>query len=80
MSYPPYIFECLLYADVDDVTSSCKIGDGVVAFRLVKKEPEIWGRLHSLDMSKCVFIYFHLKVIKMVQYLTMYIIRIIVLE
>ncbi|XP_046545728.1 dynein axonemal assembly factor 4-like isoform X2 [Haliotis rubra] len=49
VSYPPYIFECLLKSPVDDAQSSANVGNGTVVFKLKKKEPEIWGQLQSDD-------------------------------
>ncbi|XP_076443572.1 dynein axonemal assembly factor 4-like isoform X2 [Babylonia areolata] len=47
VSYPPYIFECLLNAQVDDTHGTAQIGSGAVLFKLNKKEPALWGRLQS---------------------------------
>lgn len=49
VSYPPYIFECLLNAQVDDTGATVQIGNGAVVFKLGKKIPELWGRLQSPD-------------------------------
>lgn len=63
-SYPPYIFECLLAAPVDDVAGTAQVGNGAVLFRLNKKEPGLWGKLQSADaggyaaMSDAVFFLF----------------------
>ena len=45
MSYPPYYFEGYLYGAVDEVASSCRVGDGWVCFRLVKQHQGGWGQL-----------------------------------
>ncbi|KAK7482622.1 hypothetical protein BaRGS_00026121, partial [Batillaria attramentaria] len=42
VSYPPYLFECLLFAPVDDVAGTAQIGNGAVVFKLHKKEPCLW--------------------------------------
>ena len=46
-SYPPYLFELHLFKPVTESQSTAQIGKGVINFRLVKKEPTLWGRLHS---------------------------------
>ncbi|XP_064608969.1 dynein axonemal assembly factor 4-like [Liolophura sinensis] len=51
VSYPPYIFECLLFAPVDDRKSSASVGNGMVLFKLVKKQAAIWTQLQSNDSS-----------------------------
>lgn len=45
VSFPPYLFECLLYAPVDDQTSTAQIGNGAVVFKLKKQEPGMWYQL-----------------------------------
>lgn len=47
VSYPPYLFECLLFAPVDDVAGTAQIGNGAVLFRLRKQEPGFWGQVQS---------------------------------
>ena len=47
MSYPPYIFECLLYAPVDDRNSTAQVGNGTVIFKMLKQELGKWERLQS---------------------------------
>lgn len=52
---PPYLFEVFLFADVDDSKSIAQLGDGVIVFKLTKKEPGDWGQLSSTasgDKSK----------------------------
>ncbi|XP_046357216.2 dynein axonemal assembly factor 4-like [Haliotis rufescens] len=49
VSYPPYIFECLLKCPVDDAQSSANVGNGTVVFKLKKKEQKVWGQLQSDD-------------------------------
>nr|XP_039263453.1 dynein assembly factor 4, axonemal-like [Styela clava] len=46
-NYPPFLFEALLYKEIDDDKSVAKIRDGAVEFNLVKVENEIWGKLLS---------------------------------
>ena len=45
VSFPPYLFECLLYAPVDDQASTAQIGNGAVVFKLKKQEPGMWLHL-----------------------------------
>ncbi|XP_063435199.1 dynein axonemal assembly factor 4-like [Mytilus trossulus] len=45
VSFPPYLFECLLHAPVDDQTSTAQIGNGAVVFKLKKQEPGMWYQL-----------------------------------
>ena len=47
VSYPPYLFEVLLYASVIEERCVARVGNGMINFTLIKKEPGIWGRLHS---------------------------------
>ena len=47
VSYPPYLFEVLLYAPVIEERCVARVGNGIIDFTLIKKEPGIWGRLHS---------------------------------
>ena len=47
VSYPPYLFEVLLYAPVIEERCIARVGNGVIDFTLIKKEPGLWGRLHS---------------------------------
>ncbi|KAI0231567.1 Dynein assembly factor 4, axonemal [Lamellibrachia satsuma] len=47
--YPPYLFECFLFAPVYDRKSAAEIGNGVVLFKLEKQEPQIWEQLHNPD-------------------------------
>ena len=60
ISYPPYIFECFLFADVDDETSSVEIGGGVVVFKLIKKQALTWGQLQAKEAGNNKNIYIHL--------------------
>ena len=49
VSYPPYLFEVHLQADVVAERCSAKVGNGVIKFRLVKKDPSVWGSLGSAE-------------------------------
>ncbi|RUS79575.1 hypothetical protein EGW08_012669 [Elysia chlorotica] len=49
VSYPPYIFECLLFAPVDSAKGSAQIGNGAVTFKLYKEEPVLWKTLQHPD-------------------------------
>ena len=46
------MFECFLFGDVSEGESTCKIGDGLISFRLIKKFQEVWGRLEAGDPSQ----------------------------
>ena len=52
--YPPYLFECFLFAPVYDRKSAAEIGNGVVLFKLEKQEPQIWEQLHNPDAGNSV--------------------------
>ena len=45
VSYPPYIFECFLHAEVDDDKSTAEVNNALVLFKLEKVEPVIWTQL-----------------------------------
>ena len=47
VNYPPYLFEVYLYAEVVEERCTARVGNGVVEFRLVKREAGMWGRLDS---------------------------------
>lgn len=49
VSYQPYLFEVHLFKLVVETQSTAKIGKGVINFRLIKKEPGLWGRLNSYE-------------------------------
>ncbi|GFN83463.1 dyslexia susceptibility 1 candidate gene 1 protein homolog [Plakobranchus ocellatus] len=49
VSYPPYLFECLLAAVVDCTKGSAQVGNGAVTFKLYKKEPVLWRTLRHPD-------------------------------
>ena len=52
VSFPPYLFECLLYAPVDDQASTAQIGNGAVVFKLKKQEPGMWLQLTKDEAGK----------------------------
>lgn len=54
VSFPPYLFECILYAPVDDQTSTAQIGNGAVVFKLKKQEPGMWLQLTKDETDKQV--------------------------
>nr|CAB3238462.1 EKN1 protein [Phallusia mammillata] len=56
VSYPPFLFECVLYAGVDDDKSVATIRDGCVTFSLPKQEPEIWTQLQSSQAGDKAFV------------------------
>ncbi|NXS18711.1 DAAF4 factor, partial [Mystacornis crossleyi] len=45
VSVPPFLFEAILYAAIDDTNSTAKIGNGNIFFTLCKKEPAMWDSL-----------------------------------
>lgn len=47
VNFPPYLFEVHLFAPVEEEQCTAKIGNGVIEFRLIKKEPGVWGKLAS---------------------------------
>ena len=47
VSYPPYLFEVYLYADVIEEQCTARVGNGIIEFRLIKKEAGLWGNLAS---------------------------------
>ncbi|XP_031558123.1 dynein assembly factor 4, axonemal-like [Actinia tenebrosa] len=47
VSYPPYLFECFLFAPVEDVKGKATVGNGAVVFSLIKKEAGIWSSLQA---------------------------------
>uniref|UniRef100_A0A4W3GGK3 Dynein axonemal assembly factor 4 n=1 Tax=Callorhinchus milii TaxID=7868 RepID=A0A4W3GGK3_CALMI len=52
VNFPPFLFEVVLFAPIDDTKSSAKIGNGVVIFTLLKKEPTMWEQLAMLEDNK----------------------------
>ncbi|NWT80400.1 DAAF4 factor, partial [Lanius ludovicianus] len=52
VSIPPFLFEAILYAPIDDTNSTAKIGNGNIFFTLYKKEPVMWDSLTLADAGK----------------------------
>ncbi|NWW62414.1 DAAF4 factor, partial [Ifrita kowaldi] len=52
VSIPPFLFEAILYAPIDDTNSTAKIGNGNIFFTLYKKEPAMWDSLTVADAGK----------------------------
>ncbi|XP_062483891.1 dynein axonemal assembly factor 4 isoform X2 [Pezoporus occidentalis] len=45
VSVPPFLFEAILYAPIDETNSTAKIGNGIIFFTLYKKEEAMWDSL-----------------------------------
>ena len=54
VSYPPYIFECFLYAPVYDRRSAAQVGNGAVLFKLEKQTPAVWERIQTPDAGEAM--------------------------
>ncbi|XP_032926499.1 dynein axonemal assembly factor 4 isoform X1 [Catharus ustulatus] len=52
VSVPPFLFEAVLYAPIDDTNSTAKIGNGNIFFTLYKKEPALWDSLTLANTDK----------------------------
>ncbi|XP_005052035.1 PREDICTED: dyslexia susceptibility 1 candidate gene 1 protein [Ficedula albicollis] len=52
VSIPPFLFEAVLYAPIDDTNSTAKIGNGSIFFTLYKKEPAMWDSLTLANTDK----------------------------
>ncbi|XP_026712278.1 dynein assembly factor 4, axonemal [Athene cunicularia] len=52
VSIPPFLFEAILYAPIDDTNSTAKIGNGIVFFTLYKKEVAMWDSLTLPNANK----------------------------
>ncbi|NXE36742.1 DAAF4 factor, partial [Ptilorrhoa leucosticta] len=52
VSIPPFLFEAILYAPIDDTNSTAKIGNGNIFFTLYKKEPAMWDTLTLANDGK----------------------------
>ena len=65
MSFPPYIFEVLLFDLVDDTSSIARIENGMVLFTLNKLTEQTWGQLCSPVMGENLlfFLFMYLKTI-----------------
>lgn len=49
VNYPPYLFEVYLHAEVLEEQCTARVGNGVIEFRLIKKEVGLWGDLASKE-------------------------------
>ena len=49
VTYPPYLFEVYLRGAVVEEKCVVRVGDGSVEFRLVKREPGVWGGLVDIE-------------------------------
>ncbi|XP_014677242.1 PREDICTED: dyslexia susceptibility 1 candidate gene 1 protein homolog [Priapulus caudatus] len=47
VSFPPYLFEIVLHAAVDDDRSKARVGNGIVQFSLFKQTKGLWTHLTS---------------------------------
>ncbi|XP_010715672.1 dynein assembly factor 4, axonemal, partial [Meleagris gallopavo] len=52
VSVPPFLFEAVLYAPIDETNSTAKIGNGIVFFTLYKKEVAMWESLTVANVNK----------------------------
>ncbi|NWT18648.1 DAAF4 factor, partial [Vireo altiloquus] len=52
VSIPPFLFEAILHAPIDDTNSTAKIGNGNIFFTLYKKEPAMWDSLTLANAGK----------------------------
>ncbi|XP_071611229.1 dynein axonemal assembly factor 4 [Heliangelus exortis] len=52
VSIPPFLFEAILYAPIDDTNSTAKIGNGIIFFTLYKKEVAMWDSLTIANANK----------------------------
>ncbi|XP_029870845.1 dynein assembly factor 4, axonemal isoform X2 [Aquila chrysaetos chrysaetos] len=52
VSTPPFLFEAILYAPIDDTSSTAKIGNGIIFFTLYKKEVAMWDSLTLPNANK----------------------------
>ncbi|KFZ53525.1 Dyslexia susceptibility 1 candidate 1, partial [Podiceps cristatus] len=52
VSIPPFLFEAILYAPIDDTNSTAKIGNGIIFFTLYKKEAAMWDSLTVANANK----------------------------
>ena len=52
VNYPPYLFEVHLFAQVAEEQCTAKVGNGVIEFRLIKKESGMWGSLASVESEE----------------------------
>ncbi|MBN3296356.1 DAAF4 factor, partial [Amia calva] len=52
VNFNPFLFEAILFAPIDDDKSVAKIGNGVVIFKLFKKEERMWEQLTMKNADK----------------------------
>ncbi|NXD06260.1 DAAF4 factor, partial [Nothocercus nigrocapillus] len=52
VSIPPFLFEAVLYAPIDDINSTAKIENGNIFFTLYKKETGMWDSLMIENANK----------------------------
>ncbi|NXS08747.1 DAAF4 factor, partial [Neodrepanis coruscans] len=52
VSIPPFLFEAILYAPIDDKSSTAKIKNGNIFFTLYKKDPAMWDSLTLENADK----------------------------
>ncbi|XP_048450200.1 dynein assembly factor 4, axonemal, partial [Rhincodon typus] len=52
VNFPPFLFEVMLFASIDESKSSAKVGNDVVTFTLCKKELGMWEQLTTTEVSK----------------------------
>ncbi|XP_072134565.1 dynein axonemal assembly factor 4 [Mobula birostris] len=52
VNFPPFLFEVLLYASIDESKSSAKVGNGAVTFTLHKRESRMWEQLITAEVNK----------------------------
>ncbi|NXD22454.1 DAAF4 factor, partial [Spelaeornis formosus] len=52
VSIPPFLFEAVLYAPIDETNSTARIGNGNIFFTLYKKEPAMWDSLTLANADK----------------------------
>ncbi|KFV95219.1 Dyslexia susceptibility 1 candidate 1, partial [Eurypyga helias] len=52
VSIPPFLFEAVLYAPIDDTNSTAKIGNGNIFFTLYKKEVAMWESLTLANTNR----------------------------
>jgi len=48
VNFPPFLFEALLFAEIEEERSTAKIRDGLITFTLKKRESCLWEQLLSV--------------------------------
>lgn len=56
VNFPPFLFEALLFSEIDDEKSTAKIRDGLISFTLKKKESCLWKNLLSIHKDDKSFV------------------------